>query len=163
MYFLFSLFIPLIYFLLSISPESLGIVCGSLWLTAIIMFDHFFSSEVCLAAPLYTYTILVTNNNMTSAPWRMACGSHFRQHDGTCGCLFAIFHTFTKHAPQIFLGFADDVLDLRWSVKIFFSLWASLPLLVSYLLICACVLCSGQLSSIWVRMACTFACGCIGA
>eukprot|EP01120_Amphizonella_sp_Union-15-10_P008801 TRINITY_DN3234_c0_g1_i1.p1 TRINITY_DN3234_c0_g1~~TRINITY_DN3234_c0_g1_i1.p1 ORF type:complete len:375 (-),score=26.70 TRINITY_DN3234_c0_g1_i1:4-1128(-) len=33
---------------------------------------------------------------------------------------------------MLFLGFADDVLDLRWSVKISFSFLATLPLLVAY-------------------------------
>ena len=33
---------------------------------------------------------------------------------------------------QILLGFADDVLDLRWAVKILLSLWATLPLLMAY-------------------------------
>ncbi|CAF0773445.1 unnamed protein product [Rotaria sordida] len=33
---------------------------------------------------------------------------------------------------MILLGFADDVLDLRWSVKLLFPLIASLPLLLVY-------------------------------
>uniref|UniRef100_A0A6B2LD20 UDP-N-acetylglucosamine--dolichyl-phosphate N-acetylglucosaminephosphotransferase n=1 Tax=Arcella intermedia TaxID=1963864 RepID=A0A6B2LD20_9EUKA len=33
---------------------------------------------------------------------------------------------------MLFLGFADDVLDLRWSIKICLSFLAILPLLVSY-------------------------------
>jgi len=33
---------------------------------------------------------------------------------------------------MVFLGFLDDVLDLRWSVKIALSFLATLPLLVSY-------------------------------
>jgi len=33
---------------------------------------------------------------------------------------------------MLFLGFADDVLDLRWLVKISFSFLATLPLLVAY-------------------------------
>lgn len=33
---------------------------------------------------------------------------------------------------MLLLGFADDVLDLRWAVKIFLSLLATLPLLVEY-------------------------------
>jgi hypothetical protein len=32
----------------------------------------------------------------------------------------------------MFLGFADDVLDLRWSIKISLSFLATLPLLVAY-------------------------------
>lgn len=33
---------------------------------------------------------------------------------------------------MLFLGFADDVLDLRWSIKIFFSFLAAFPLLMAY-------------------------------
>eukprot|EP01098_Paradermamoeba_levis_P015016 TRINITY_DN7419_c0_g2_i2.p1 TRINITY_DN7419_c0_g2~~TRINITY_DN7419_c0_g2_i2.p1 ORF type:complete len:353 (+),score=69.61 TRINITY_DN7419_c0_g2_i2:107-1165(+) len=33
---------------------------------------------------------------------------------------------------MLFLGFADDVLDVRWSVKIFLSFLATIPLLVVY-------------------------------
>eukprot|EP01129_Flabellula_baltica_P008806 TRINITY_DN3531_c0_g1_i2.p1 TRINITY_DN3531_c0_g1~~TRINITY_DN3531_c0_g1_i2.p1 ORF type:complete len:297 (+),score=30.87 TRINITY_DN3531_c0_g1_i2:263-1153(+) len=33
---------------------------------------------------------------------------------------------------MLFLGFADDVLDLRWRVKIFLSILATLPLLMAY-------------------------------
>jgi len=33
---------------------------------------------------------------------------------------------------MLLLGFIDDVLDLRWSIKIAFSFLATLPLLVSY-------------------------------
>ena len=33
---------------------------------------------------------------------------------------------------MILLGFCDDVFDLRWSVKIFSSFLATLPLLVAY-------------------------------
>eukprot|EP01095_Lingulamoeba_sp_RSL-Kostka_P004619 TRINITY_DN15855_c0_g1_i1.p1 TRINITY_DN15855_c0_g1~~TRINITY_DN15855_c0_g1_i1.p1 ORF type:complete len:372 (-),score=45.63 TRINITY_DN15855_c0_g1_i1:80-1195(-) len=33
---------------------------------------------------------------------------------------------------MLFLGFADDVLDLSWSIKIFFSFLAAFPLLIAY-------------------------------
>ncbi len=33
---------------------------------------------------------------------------------------------------MLFLGFADDVLDIRWRVKIWFPLIASMPLLMVY-------------------------------
>ena len=33
---------------------------------------------------------------------------------------------------MLFLGFADDVIDIRWRVKIWFPLFASLPLLTVY-------------------------------
>ena len=33
---------------------------------------------------------------------------------------------------MVFLGFADDVLDVRWRVKLVLPLFASLPLLVAY-------------------------------
>lgn len=33
---------------------------------------------------------------------------------------------------MVLLGFADDVLDIRWAIKILLSAWASLPLLVAY-------------------------------
>jgi UDP-N-acetylglucosamine--dolichyl-phosphate N-acetylglucosaminephosphotransferase len=35
-------------------------------------------------------------------------------------------------AFMVFLGFADDVLDIRWRVKLILPLFASLPLLVAY-------------------------------
>jgi len=38
----------------------------------------------------------------------------------------------TSTCFMIFLGFADDVLDLRWALKIFSSFLAALPLLVAY-------------------------------
>jgi UDP-N-acetylmuramyl pentapeptide phosphotransferase/UDP-N-acetylglucosamine-1-phosphate transferase len=33
---------------------------------------------------------------------------------------------------MMFLGFADDVLDIRWSVKMLLPMFAALPLLVAY-------------------------------
>lgn len=33
---------------------------------------------------------------------------------------------------MLYLGFADDVLDIKWSVKIFFSFVAAIPLLLAY-------------------------------
>lgn len=33
---------------------------------------------------------------------------------------------------MLFLGFADDVLDIRWRVKLVLPLFASLPLLAAY-------------------------------
>ena len=37
---------------------------------------------------------------------------------------------------MLFLGFADDVLDIKWRVKIWFPLIASMPLLMVYYLTC---------------------------
>lgn len=33
---------------------------------------------------------------------------------------------------MILLGFADDVLDIRWKHKVFFSFLATVPLLIAY-------------------------------
>ena len=33
---------------------------------------------------------------------------------------------------MLFLGFADDVLDLRWRYKLILPFFASLPMLVAY-------------------------------
>ena len=41
-------------------------------------------------------------------------------------------HAIVSVCLMAFLGFADDVLDLRWAVKIALSGWATMPLLISY-------------------------------
>jgi UDP-N-acetylglucosamine--dolichyl-phosphate N-acetylglucosaminephosphotransferase len=38
----------------------------------------------------------------------------------------------TSILMMVFLGFADDVLDLRWAVKIVLSFAATLPILITY-------------------------------
>jgi UDP-N-acetylmuramyl pentapeptide phosphotransferase/UDP-N-acetylglucosamine-1-phosphate transferase len=38
----------------------------------------------------------------------------------------------TSILMMVFLGFADDVLDLRWAIKIILSFTSTLPLLIAY-------------------------------
>jgi UDP-N-acetylglucosamine--dolichyl-phosphate N-acetylglucosaminephosphotransferase len=72
-------------------PESLGFVCGMVFLSCVILFQPFFHRM------LGEYNAAIVSIS------------------------FALL-----------LGFADDVLDLRWSVKIALSAVATLPLLIGY-------------------------------
>lgn len=72
-------------------PESLGFVCGMVYLCCVILFQPFFHRM------LGEYNAAIVSIS------------------------FALL-----------LGFADDVLDLRWSVKITLSAVATLPLLIGY-------------------------------
>lgn len=80
-----------------IIPEALGIVPGTVFLFATVLFQPFFFAGA-------------TDLNL---------GQQYNA---------AIMST----CFMILLGFADDVFDLRWSVKIFSSFLATLPLLVAY-------------------------------
>lgn len=72
-------------------PESLGFVCGMVFLICVILFQPFFHGV------LGEYNAAIVSIS------------------------FALL-----------LGFADDVLDLRWSIKIALSAVATLPLLIGY-------------------------------
>eukprot|EP00056_Hartaetosiga_gracilis_P000944 m.41453 g.41453 ORF g.41453 m.41453 type:complete len:421 (-) comp10426_c0_seq1:20-1282(-) len=87
-------------------PESLGVVCGTVYLVVLFLFIpfHFHSSLLdTLDRDTFPYDKLVA---FVSALLSICC--------------------------MIFLGFADDVLNLAWRHKLWLPTVASLPLLVVY-------------------------------
>lgn len=87
-------------------PEAQGVVCGAVYL--IIMF-------IFITIPFYAY---LSTRGVTKFP--------FSEYVEFLAALLSI-------CCMIFLGFADDVLDLRWRHKLLLPLVASLPLLMVYL------------------------------
>eukprot|EP00055_Hartaetosiga_balthica_P013075 m.65703 g.65703 ORF g.65703 m.65703 type:complete len:419 (+) comp8161_c0_seq1:13-1269(+) len=86
-------------------PESLGVICGTIYLVILFLFIpfHFHSSLDSLDSADFPYDKLVA---FASALLSICC--------------------------MIFLGFADDVLNLAWRHKLWLPTVASLPLLVVY-------------------------------
>ena len=84
-------------------PESLGVVCGAVYLT--IMF-------ICIPFP-FVDNLLDPHFN------------HLGYLQYFCSALLSI-------CCMIFFGFADDVLNLRWRHKLTLPTMASLPLLMIY-------------------------------
>ncbi|KAK6173487.1 hypothetical protein SNE40_016928 [Patella caerulea] len=85
-------------------PEALGVVCGAVFLMILFLF-----------IPIPFYKHLAENNN--DFP-----------HDKYVEYLAALLSI----CCMVFLGFADDVLDLRWRHKLLLPTMASLPLLMVY-------------------------------
>ncbi|KAJ3044133.1 hypothetical protein HDV00_003237 [Rhizophlyctis rosea] len=90
-----------------ILPESMGVVVGVVYFIGMFLF---------IPVPFISWF-----HGMSEA------GLDFPYHKFAqfLGGMLALF-------SMLFLGFADDVLDIRWRVKIWFPLIASLPLLMVY-------------------------------
>ncbi|KAJ3056219.1 hypothetical protein HK097_007702 [Rhizophlyctis rosea] len=90
-----------------IIPESMGVVVGVVYFISMFLF---------IPVPFISWFNGVREE-----------GLDFPHHKFAqfLGGLLALF-------SMLFLGFADDVLDIRWRVKIWFPLIASLPLLMVY-------------------------------
>lgn len=87
-------------------PEAQGVICGAVYL--IVMF-------IFIPIPFYEY---LTAREVLKFP--------FHEYVEFLAALLSI-------CCMIFLGFADDVLDLRWRHKLLLPTIASLPLLMVYL------------------------------
>uniref|UniRef100_K1PAL5 UDP-N-acetylglucosamine--dolichyl-phosphate N-acetylglucosaminephosphotransferase n=1 Tax=Magallana gigas TaxID=29159 RepID=K1PAL5_MAGGI len=87
-------------------PESQGMICGAIFL--VIMF---------LFIPVPFYKHILTDNSEKSFP--------HHEYIEYIAALLSI-------CCMIFLGFADDVLELKWRHKLFLPTMASLPLLMVY-------------------------------
>ena len=83
-------------------PESLGIVVGTMHMICVILFQVYYYTAAGEAADRY----------------------QVKREEYNAALAATIF--------MMFLGFADDVLDLRWRYKMILPTIASLPLLVSY-------------------------------
>ena len=83
-------------------PESLGIVVGTMHMICVILFQVYYYTAAGEAADAY----------------------QVKREEYNAALAATIF--------MMFLGFADDVLDLRWRYKMILPTIASLPLLVSY-------------------------------
>lgn len=87
-------------------PESQGMICGAIFL--VIMF---------LFIPVPFYKHILTDNSEKPFP--------HHEYIEYIAALLSI-------CCMIFLGFADDVLELKWRHKLFLPTMASLPLLMVY-------------------------------
>ena len=83
-------------------PESLGIVVGTMHMICVILFQVYYYTAAGETADIYKV----------------------KREEYNAALAATIF--------MMFLGFADDVLDLRWRYKMILPTIASLPLLVSY-------------------------------
>ncbi|KAJ8315940.1 hypothetical protein KUTeg_005954 [Tegillarca granosa] len=86
-------------------PESLGVICGAVFLIIMFLF---------IPVPFYKH---LSDNESTRFP--------HHEYIEYIAALLSI-------CCMIFLGFADDVLNLRWRHKLLLPTMASLPLLMVY-------------------------------
>eukprot|EP00210_Caulerpa_lentillifera_P007092 g6785.t1 len=90
-------------------PEGLGLAVGVVYLICVIMFEQFYYHD-------FTGFQFLTNAQETAtADWLV---------DFNAALATICF--------MLFLGFVDDVLNIRWRVKLILPAIAALPLLVSY-------------------------------
>lgn len=107
-------------------PEALGVVCGAVFLISMFLF---------IPIPFYQNLksgIFHPRNNDTSSP--AALSSSLEDLPALYSRLVEFLAALTSICCMIFLGFADDVLDLRWRHKLLLPTVASLPLLMVYIL-----------------------------
>lgn len=98
-------------------PESLGLASGIVFLVCIILFQQ-----------LHTFDAASVLHRLWSV------GSHqvFTKQAITDAWLVDYNAALATICFMLFLGFADDVLDIPWRVKLLLPCLASLPLLVAY-------------------------------
>jgi len=105
-------------------PEALGVVSGAVFLTSMFLF---------IPIPFYqNLKAGIFHSKNDSAP----AASSTPQDDLPVlySRLVEFLAALTSICCMIFLGFADDVLDLRWRHKLLLPTLASLPLLMVYIL-----------------------------
>ncbi|NWX21194.1 GPT acetylglucosaminephosphotransferase, partial [Aegotheles bennettii] len=112
-------------------PEAQGVISGAVFLIILFCFIPMpflrcFVEEQCTAFP-HNEVSLAWSSVGTGREWPPVMGVLFSvlQFVELIGSLLAI-------CCMIFLGFADDVLNLRWRHKILLPTMASLPLLMVY-------------------------------
>jgi UDP-N-acetylglucosamine--dolichyl-phosphate N-acetylglucosaminephosphotransferase len=98
-------------------PEAAGLAVGCVFLLCIICFEHLHYYDV---GSLLDW---VTRGFKGSAP-RLEAISEAWLVDYNAALATIGF--------MLFLGFADDVLDIRWRVKLMLPMFAALPLLAAY-------------------------------
>ena len=91
----------------------MGLICGCIYLAVMFMFIPFPFMPYFSKSAFYGQN----NNLLLSFP-----------HDLLGQYLAGLLSLFS----MLFLGFVDDVLDIRWRVKIWMPLLASIPLLTVY-------------------------------
>lgn len=105
-------------------PEALGVVSGAVFLISMFLF---------IPMPFYQNLkdgIFHSKNNSSPAILSAADSDLTTLYSRLVEFLAAL----TSICCMIFLGFADDVLDLRWRHKLLLPTLASLPLLMVYIL-----------------------------
>lgn len=125
---LFSFSLPFPY-----SPESQGVISGTVFLIILfcfipVPFLSCFVGDQCMGFPHDEVSTLMCNDPVFLSSLNLTsdlCVRCFCQFVQLIGALLAI-------CCMIFLGFADDVLNLRWRHKLLLPTMASLPLLMVY-------------------------------
>lgn len=125
---LFSFSLPFLY-----SPESQGVISGTVFLIILfcfipVPFLSCFVGDQCMGFPHDEVSTLMCNDPVFLSSLNLTsdlCVCYFCQFVQLIGALLAI-------CCMIFLGFADDVLNLRWRHKLLLPTMASLPLLMVY-------------------------------
>lgn len=117
-------------------PESLGLAPGIVFLVCIILFQHLHYLDTAGALQrAFSYPPPPSSSGPLSA-WLGMLG----RHDGKAALreplsdawLVDYNAALATICFMLFLGFADDVLDVPWRVKLLLPCLASLPLLVAY-------------------------------
>lgn len=118
---------------LPFSPEAQGVISGAVFLIILfcfipVPFLRCFMEEQCAAFP----------HDEVRLARCQECGGHRREWPPVIGVLFSVpqfvelIGSLLAICCMIFLGFADDVLNLRWRHKLLLPTMASLPLLMVY-------------------------------
>uniref|UniRef100_A0AAX7SXG9 UDP-N-acetylglucosamine--dolichyl-phosphate N-acetylglucosaminephosphotransferase n=1 Tax=Astatotilapia calliptera TaxID=8154 RepID=A0AAX7SXG9_ASTCA len=114
-------------------PESQGVISGTVFLIILfcfipVPFLSCFVGDQCMGFPHDEVSTLMCNDPVFLSSLNLTsdlCVRCFCQFVQLIGALLAI-------CCMIFLGFADDVLNLRWRHKLLLPTMASLPLLMVY-------------------------------
>lgn len=102
-------------------PESLGLAPGVVFLVCIVLFQQLHYFDLAAAA---SWAVSESSESAASAAVISSATSDAWMVDYNAALATICF--------MLFLGFADDVLDIPWRVKLLLPSLASLPLLIAY-------------------------------
>ncbi|PSC68793.1 UDP-N-acetylglucosamine-dolichyl-phosphate N-acetylglucosaminephosphotransferase [Micractinium conductrix] len=102
-------------------PESLGLAAGVVFLICIVLFQQ-----------LHYYDIPSLVRSLRAGEWAHALGGSREMEVASDAWLVDYNAALATICFMLFLGFADDVLDIPWRVKLILPCVASLPLLIAY-------------------------------
>ncbi|KAL4450691.1 hypothetical protein ABPG77_001047 [Micractinium sp. CCAP 211/92] len=102
-------------------PESLGLASGVVFLVCVILFQqlHYYDTPSLVRA-------------LRAGRWQEALGGGRQAEPASDAWLVDYNAALATICFMLFLGFADDVLDIPWRVKLILPCVASLPLLIAY-------------------------------
>ncbi|KAL4854028.1 UDP-N-acetylglucosamine--dolichyl-phosphate N-acetylglucosaminephosphotransferase [Chlorella vulgaris] len=102
-------------------PEALGLVSGVVFLVCIVLFQQ-----------LHFYDSVSLVQSIKTGEWHEVVRDSRKVEAAGAGWLVDYNAALATICFMLFLGFADDVLDIPWRVKLILPCIASLPLLIAY-------------------------------